>query len=112
MKVFCVFSLESPHQGDSNEYTQYTIFNTNRKIDLNYLKSIAMKFLGAQAQVRNCRGKRAISVRVIEVLLCKVSPGTESVRDFFYSEKKGVTEHVYFSTIQLASLLIVLYCSG
>ena len=27
MKVFCVFSLESPHRGDSNEYTQYTIFN-------------------------------------------------------------------------------------
>ena len=25
MKVCCVFSLESPHWGDSNEYTQYTI---------------------------------------------------------------------------------------
>ena len=25
MKVYCVFSLESPQQGDSNEYTQYTI---------------------------------------------------------------------------------------
>ena len=25
MKVCCVFSLESPHRGDSNEYTQYTI---------------------------------------------------------------------------------------
>ena len=24
-KVCCVFSLESPHWGDSNEYTQYTI---------------------------------------------------------------------------------------
>ena len=28
MKVCCVFSLESPHRGDSNEYTQYTIFDT------------------------------------------------------------------------------------
>ena len=27
MKVYCVFSLESPHQGSSNENTQYTIFN-------------------------------------------------------------------------------------
>ena len=27
MMVCCVFSLESPHWGDSNEYTQYTIFN-------------------------------------------------------------------------------------
>ena len=26
MKVYCVFSLESPRQGDSNVYTQYTIF--------------------------------------------------------------------------------------
>ena len=26
MTVCCVLSLESPHRGDSNEYTQYTIF--------------------------------------------------------------------------------------
>ena len=31
MKVCCVFSLESPHQGDSNEYTKHTIFNINKK---------------------------------------------------------------------------------
>ena len=34
MKVYCVFSLESPHRGDSNEYTQYTIFNIKMKIIL------------------------------------------------------------------------------
>ena len=32
-----MFSLESPHRGDSNEYTQYNIFNIKMKIDLNYL---------------------------------------------------------------------------
>ena len=42
MKVCCVFSLESPHQGDSNEYAQYTIFNIKKKITLNYPKSAAM----------------------------------------------------------------------
>ena len=26
-----MFSLESPHRGDSNENTQYTIFNMNKK---------------------------------------------------------------------------------
>ena len=26
IKVYCVFSLESPHRGDSNVYTQYNIF--------------------------------------------------------------------------------------
>ena len=41
-KVCCVFSLESPHRGDSNEYTQYTIFNT--KIILNYPRSAALGF--------------------------------------------------------------------
>ena len=30
MKVCCVFSLESPRRGDSNEYTQYTIINIKR----------------------------------------------------------------------------------
>ena len=31
MKVYCLFSEESPHRGDSNEYTQYTIFNIGIK---------------------------------------------------------------------------------
>ena len=44
MKVCCGFSLESPHRGDSNEYTQYTIFNMNKKITLNYPKSAEMRF--------------------------------------------------------------------
>ena len=37
MKVCCVFFLESPHRGDSNEYTRYTtsIFNIKKKITLN-----------------------------------------------------------------------------
>ena len=32
-----MFSLESPHRGDSNEYTQYTIFNikTRKSLFLN-----------------------------------------------------------------------------
>ena len=42
MKVCCVFSLESPHRGDSNEHTQYTIFNINKKIILRYPKSAAI----------------------------------------------------------------------
>ena len=44
MNVCCVFSSESPHRGDSNENTQYTIFNINKKITLNYSKSAAMGF--------------------------------------------------------------------
>ena len=44
MRVFCVFSLESPHQVDSNEYTQHTTFNIKKKITLNYAKSAVMGF--------------------------------------------------------------------
>ena len=43
-KVCCVFSLESSHRGDSNDYTQYTIYNTNKKNTLNYPKSAAIGF--------------------------------------------------------------------
>ena len=38
MKVCCVFSLESPHRGDFNEYIQHTIINMKKKMTLNYLK--------------------------------------------------------------------------
>ena len=31
MKACCVFILESPHRGDSNEYTQDAIINIKRK---------------------------------------------------------------------------------
>ena len=70
MKLCCVFSLESHHQGDSNEYIQDTIFNIKKKITLNYPKNLQLWdfFLGTQEQVRNSLGKRAISVCAGEVL--------------------------------------------
>ena len=33
MKVCCVFSLESSHRRDSNEYKQFTIFNMKKKVN-------------------------------------------------------------------------------
>ena len=70
MKVYCLFSLESPHRGDSNEHIQYTIFSIKKKITRHFLKSAATGlFPGTQERVRNSRGKRAISVRAIEVQL-------------------------------------------
>ena len=74
MKVGCVFSLESPHRGDSSESTQYTIFNIKKKITLDYPKSAAMRFFReTQERVQNSSGKRAISVRATEGLLYLVS---------------------------------------
>ena len=53
MKVCCVFSLESSHRGDSNEYTQYTIFNMNKENTLNYPKSAAMGFFPGYSRMRS-----------------------------------------------------------
>ena len=39
-----MFALESPHRGDSDENTQYTIFNMNKKNTLDYPKSAAKVF--------------------------------------------------------------------
>ena len=73
MKVYCVFSLESPHRGDSNEYTQYTIFNMNKKDTINYPKSAAKGFFSKGLKNEFEHGKRAISVQAIEVLLYTVN---------------------------------------
>ena len=80
MMVYCVFSLESPHRGDSNEYTQYTIFKIKKENcpKISQICSYGFFFQGTQEAVRNSRGKRAISVRAIEGLLyyicCKIQP--------------------------------------
>ena len=71
-----MFSLESPQRGDSNEYTQYTISQyEEKKIILNHPKFATIGFDPKdQKRVRNSRGKRAISVRAIEVLLYMLPP--------------------------------------
>ena len=72
MKVWYVFSLESPHRDDSNEYTQYIIFNIYIKENQLKLSQNLQLFgflQGTQRRVQNSRGKRAISVRATESLL-------------------------------------------
>ena len=57
MKVCCVFSL------DSNEYTQYPIFNIKKENNTKFANLQPRDyFLGTQERVRNIRGKRDISV--------------------------------------------------
>ena len=51
IKVCCVFSSESHHRSDSNEYTQYTIFNVKKKIT--QICSYGLLFQGTQERVRN-----------------------------------------------------------
>ena len=88
MKVCCVLSLELPHRGDSNEYTQHNIFNIKQKPTRKYPKynnvcSYGILFLlGTPERVRNSHGKRAIGVRAIEVLLWFHDPCTRCSVDF------------------------------
>ena len=68
--ILCVYSLESPHRGDSHENTQYSIFNLTKKITLYHPKlHLWDLFQETQERARNSRGKRAISVRATESLL-------------------------------------------
>ena len=67
MNEWCVFSLESPHQGDSKEYTQHVIINLEKKITLNHPKYNNVCIYGIFQWYFH--GKRAIGVRGIEVLL-------------------------------------------
>ena len=71
MKVCCVFWLESPRRGDSNENTHHTIIIIKKKENHPKWSKIALEcfWLGTQQRVRNIRGKRAISVRATEGLL-------------------------------------------
>ena len=75
MKVYCVFQLESPHQGNSNEYTIkiYHFQYEKRKSPLIIqICSYGIFFQGTQERVQNSHGKWAICIRATEVLLYKV----------------------------------------
>ena len=45
MKVYCLFSLESPQRGDSNEYRNIPFLHIKMKIIFNYVKSATMGFV-------------------------------------------------------------------
>ena len=41
-----MFSLELPHQGNSDKYTKHTVFNIEKKITLNYPKYVTSAAMG------------------------------------------------------------------
>ena len=69
MKVCCVLSLESPHRGNSNEYTiyhfQYKKISSPKFYQIGSVELVPSDSKSSSKQ----HGKRAISVRVTEVLL-------------------------------------------
>ena len=70
VKVYCVFSLESPHRGTvmSAHKIPFSIFDMNNT--LYYPRSAILGFFQrTHEKVRNSHGKKAISVRATEVVL-------------------------------------------
>ena len=67
-----MFLVESPHRGNSNEYTQYTIFNI-KKENQPKLSQICSYGIFPRDSITSSKhpihGKRAINVRGTEVLL-------------------------------------------
>ena len=97
-----MFSLESPHLGDSNENTKIYHFRY-KKENLPKLSQICSHGIfsqGNQEQVRNSRGKRAISVRAIEVLLYLFSGMNKHV-------SKGSRSLIVVVTVLLLSLVLL-----
>ena len=76
-----MLSSESPHRGDSNEYTQHTIINMKKENHLNYPKynnvcSCGIYSLGTQERVRNSRGNEPSVVEPLKfycTVQCNVS---------------------------------------
>ena len=66
-----MFSLESPHGGDSNEYTQYSIFNIKRKSPY-IIPDLQLRdfFQWTRERIRKSRGKRAINARTMKTISC------------------------------------------
>ena len=89
-----MFSLESPHRGDSNEYTQYTISQYEKEEHSKLFQSAALGFFPRDPRMSsNSRGKRPISVRATESLL------------YLYESMGGAV------AISLASVLLLMVAS-
>ena len=101
-----MFSLESPHRGDSNEYTQYTITKNYHKYD--NVRSYGFFLLGTQERVRNSRGKRAIGVRATEVLPYFVLGGFERSTGIMYQQFLGRFNNSAAATAWVTSIFSTL----
>ena len=73
-----MFSIESPHRGDSNKHIKHKIINIKKILKIVQITKMSAAigvffffffffFLATRKRVRNGRGKRAISARATEV---------------------------------------------
>ena len=79
MNVCCVFSLELPHLGDSNEYTQYSIFNIKKEKSPEIILNLQLWdfFQGTQESVPNSRGNEPSVFQPLKVYCISASAAME-----------------------------------
>ena len=78
MKVCCLFSLESPHRGDSYKYTQHILINVKKQISLNYPKydvcSYKMFFMGLKNEFEIAVVKKPSVFEPLKFYSIKITP--------------------------------------
>ena len=94
-----MFSLESPDRGDSNEYTQYTIFNIKKE---NYPKSAAMGF--SSKVIKNG----------LDIVMVNEPSMFEPLKFYcIHKTEPRRSRSLFFSTsplVAVVALLLLLYC--
>ena len=98
-----MFSIESPHRGDSNECTQYTIFNI-KKITLYYSKSAAMGFC-SKGLKKDFESAVTNEPSVFEPLKVYCVQGSEGVNYLSYDKMQQLLLHVQGVWVHLHDFL-------
>ena len=108
LNVCCVYSLELPHRGDSNEYTQYIYKIKEENLPKLSVYRIWRKSLWTQESVRLIHGKRAIGIRATEVLLYFDNRKTQSLF-FCLNNLSCVYVYIMYQIFQNLTVNIGLY---
>ena len=93
--VWCVYSLELPRWGNSNEYTQHTVYWYSKTISLNiYFLELLEEFRRDSKRVQIRLGKRAIGVWATEVRLY-IGFGLSAFQCFCCTESRALDKKGY-----------------
>ena len=77
-----MFSLESPHQGDYNEYTQYTIFKTKKEIYPKLSENTSTSFISNLVSQSKSFGTRKF---ILRYQLLRMNFGNKVSRDDYFN---------------------------
>ena len=97
MKVCCGFLFESPHRGDSKEYSQHTNINIKKKITQNYPKYNNVCSYGSVV----CKGLKS----EFEIALVNEPPAFEPLK--FYGTVPTTFFFFLWMYIRVVALILI-----